>query len=128
VRRGLDGKMATASRPIYRKAGKLKDGVTERLAGVRAGMNGHAASHHDNSVTDGEAPAGLCRGDSALLPLATPDSGTSASWPIRSSVVGFVFLLPRTQKVIQNKVCYPAAQALTGSQVKAEMLSTEDTT
>jgi hypothetical protein len=35
---------------------------------------------------------------------------------------------PSTQKVIQNKVCYPAAQALTGSQVKAEMLSTEDTT
>jgi hypothetical protein len=46
---------------------------------------------------------------------------------IRSSVVGF-FSGERSQKVIQHKVCYFAAQPLTGGQVKTEMLPTENTT
>jgi hypothetical protein len=45
---------------------------------------------------------------------------------IRSSVVGFVFPVRGSEKVIQDKVCYVAAQPLSGGQVKAEMLSTED--
>jgi hypothetical protein len=45
---------------------------------------------------------------------------------IRSFVVGFVFPVRGSQKVIQDKVGYLAPQPLAGSQVKAEMLSTED--
>ena len=47
--------------------------------------------------------------------------------PSPSSVVRFVSPAHRGQKVIQDKVCYVAAKSLTGDQVKAEMLSTEDT-
>src|SRR5260370_11709554 len=74
----LDGKIATASRPIavqglYGKTGKLKDGLTERLAGNRARMNGHA-SHHDRPVNDGNAFTRFCCGDGTLLPRwATAD-------------------------------------------------------
>src|SRR5258708_36791267 len=42
-------------------------------------------------------------------------------------VVGVVFSLPGSQKVIHDKVGYFAAQALAGSQVEAEMLPAEDT-
>src|SRR5437870_567369 len=67
----LDGNLATVSTPIavqglHGKAGKLKDGLPYRLAGDRAGMNAHA-SDHDGPVDDGDALAGLCRRDSALL-------------------------------------------------------------
>ncbi|MCU1249724.1 MAG: hypothetical protein JWQ49_2753 [Edaphobacter sp.] len=46
----LDRSAAKASDPIavqrlYRKTGKLKDGLTYRLAGDRAGMNTHASNH-----------------------------------------------------------------------------------
>ncbi len=74
----MDRNIAAASIPIavqglYGKTGKLKDGLAERLAWDRAGMNGHA-SHHDGPVNDGDALARLCRGDSAFLPRwATAD-------------------------------------------------------
>src|SRR6266436_5767321 len=41
-------------------------------------------------------------------------------------VVGVVFPLPGSQKVIHDKVGYFAAQALAGSQVEVEMLPAED--
>src|SRR6266849_6020608 len=67
----LDRNAAIASRPIavqslYGKTGKLKNGLTYRLAGDRAGMNAHA-SDHDGPVDDGDALARLCRSDGALL-------------------------------------------------------------
>jgi hypothetical protein len=45
---------------------------------------------------------------------------------LRSSVVGFAFSVRGSQKVIQDKVRYVAAKSLTGGQVEAEMLSSED--
>jgi hypothetical protein len=41
-------------------------------------------------------------------------------------VVGFVFRLTGSQKVIHDKVSYFAAQVLASSQVSSEMLSAED--
>src|SRR5260370_16256452 len=47
---------------------------------------------------------------------------------VRSSAVGFVFSVHGSEKVIQNKVSYVAAEPLTNGQVKTEMLSSENAT
>src|ERR1700686_3966347 len=67
----LDRNVDATSRPIsvqglYGKAGKLKDGLTYRLAGDCAGMDRHA-SDHNGPVDDGDTLVGLCRRDGALL-------------------------------------------------------------
>src|SRR5260370_771166 len=67
----LNRNVDTTLRPIaveglYGEAGKLKDGLTYRLAGDCAGMNAYAA-HHGGPVDHGDALARLCRGDGALL-------------------------------------------------------------
>src|ERR1700730_17311678 len=68
----LDRNVDTTLRPIavqglYGKAGKLKDGLTYRLAGDCARMNAHA-SDHDGPVDHSDAFARLCRSDGGLLP------------------------------------------------------------
>src|SRR5258708_22598078 len=54
------------------------------------------------------------------------DSAGALGVESRSLVVGFVFPVRGSQKVIQDKVCYIAAQALSSRQVKSAILPTED--
>jgi len=67
----LNRNAAMAARPIavsclYCETGELKDGFTYRFAGDGAGMSTHA-SDHGGPIDDGNALAGLCRRDGALL-------------------------------------------------------------
>src|SRR5260370_1821150 len=58
--------LAVAVKRVYGERGKLKDGLTQRLAGDRASVNAYTADH-DDVVDQGNALARLCRGDSTLL-------------------------------------------------------------
>src|SRR5260370_40895354 len=58
--------LAVAVKSLYGESGKLKDGLTQRLAGDRASVNAYTTDH-DDVVDQGNAFSRLCPGDRTLL-------------------------------------------------------------